>query len=380
MADFPIPSFLLNNSVDELHAKMKSVLPKDIDISEGSHEWNHTRPTAYLAAYMAEFVVVEAIKLIFPKYAENYADVMMDHAEMRGLVRKAATYATGEITITGETGTEIPSGSAFSTASVNGEPAVEFETVETVTIGDSGKVKVSIQAIEAGIVGNVAAGTIILKANKISGITDVTNEEEISGGTEEESIEDLQTRIMDYDASQGVSYTGSDSDYKRWALEVDGTGSAVIIPAQDDTGLITIVLTDSNGQPANEALREAVYNHIMRPDAPSERLAPTNGGNIQITAPETVDITISVTLETDGITSLSVIKENILAALKLYMIEATDVQEVRYTKIGSIMARAEGVEDYKDLLLNGGTANISITNLQLPTIDEENLVITTGTV
>ena len=380
MADFPIPSFLLNNSVDELHAKMKSVLPKDIDISEGSHEWNHTRPTAYLAAYMAEFVVVEAIKLIFPKYAENYADVMMDHAEMRGLVRKAATYATGEITITGETGTEIPSGSAFSTASVNGEPAVEFETVETVTIGDSGKVKVSIQAIEAGIVGNVAAGTIILKANKISGITDVTNEEEISGGTEEESIEDLQTRIMDYDASQGVSYTGSDSDYKRWALEVDGTGSAVIIPAQDDTGLITIVLTDSNGQPANEALREAVYNHIMRPDAPGERLAPTNGGNIQITAPETVDITISVTLETDGITSLSVIKENILAALKLYMIEATDVQEVRYTKIGSIMARAEGVEDYKDLLLNGGTANISITNLQLPTIDEENLVITTGTV
>lgn len=380
MADFPIPSFLQNQSPEEIYERMMAQLPDNIDKSHGSHTWNHTFPTAYEAAYMAQFVVVEAIKLIFPKYAQDYADIMMDHAEMRSLERKAATYATGEITITGTEGTEIPVGTAFATASIDGEPSIEFVTEEAATIGASGSVNVPVIAVEAGPSSNVPAGSIILKANKISGITDVTNAEDMTGGTEEESIEDLQTRIMDYDASQGVSYVGSDADYRRWALEVDGTGSALVIAPEDDTGLITIVLTDANGDPANEALREAVYNHIMRPDAPIERLAPVNGGNIQIVAPETIDIAISVTLETDGMTSLSVIKDNILDALKLYMVEATADQEVRYTKIGSIISKAAGVEDYKDLLLNGGTANISITNQQLPAIDEENLTVTAGTV
>lgn len=380
MADFPIPSFLENQSVEEIHERMLQQLPADIDKSEGGHPWNLTMPTAYEAAYMAEFVVVEAIKLIFPKYAQDYADVMEDHAETRGLERKAATYATGEITITGTAGTEIPEGSAFSTASVNGEPAVEFVTTETVIIPESGTVKVNIQAVEAGTVGNVPEGTIILKANQISAIRDVTNEEETTGGTEEESIESLQLRIIEYDAAQGVSFVGSESDYKRWALEVDGIGNAIIIPPTDDSGLITIVLTDANGDPANETLRTEVYNHIMRPDSPSERLAPINGGNIQVIAPETVEISITVTIETDGIVSINTIKESILASLKNYMVEAAQDGEVRYTKIGCVIARTNGVEDYKDLLVNGGIANITISNQQLPTIDAETLVVSSGIV
>ena len=380
MAEFPIPSFLENQGVDDIHERMLKVLPENIDMSEGGHPWNLTRPTAYAAAYMAEFVVVEAIKLIFPKYAENYPDVMMDHAENRGMVRKAATYATGEITITGNANTEIPAGSSFSTASVNGEPAVEFVTTEDVVIGASGTVTVEIQAVEAGTVGNVPAGTIILKANQISGITDVTNADETSGGTEEESIEDLQKRIMEYDAMQGNSFVGSESDYKRWVLEVAGTGSAVIVPPADDSGLITIILTDANGEPANEELCEEVYNHIMRPDAPAERLAPVNGGNIQIIPPDTIVITISVIIEASYGVAIETIKESILKGLKAYMVEATQDGEVRYTKIGSLISETEGVEDYKSLLLNGGTDNISISDRQLPSIEESGLTVTAGTV
>lgn len=380
MADFPIPSFLENQSVEEIHTRMLEQLPADIDKSEGGHPWNLTMPTAYAASYMAEFVVVEAIKLIFPKYAQDYADIMVNHAETRGLERKAAVHATGEITITGKAGTEIPSGSAFSTASVNGEPAVEFVTTATVIIADSGSVAAEIRAVEAGTVGNVPADTITLKANKITGITSVTNTEETTGGTEEETIESLQSRIMEYDASQGVTFVGSEADYKRWALEVNGTGTAVIIPAKDDTGLITIVLTDANGNPANDELCEAVYNHIMKPDTPSERLAPINGGNIQVVAPETVTITITVTIETDGVITIDTIKENILSALKQYLLEATQDGEVRYTKIGSIIANTEGVEDYKDLLVNERVSNLEISNQQIPTIDENTLIITSGTV
>ena len=380
MADFTIPSFLENMSMDEIHELMKKHLPEDIDKSEGNHAWNLTRPTAFVAAYFAEFVIPEAIKLIFPMFAQDYPEIMDYHGETRGLERKSATYATGEITITGEAGTEIPAGSSFSTASINGEPSVDFVTTETVTIPDTGSITAGIIAEEAGMIGNVPAGTIIMKANKISGITAVTNEEETSGGTEEETTESFQARIADHDESQGVTYVGSEADYKRWALEVDGTGSAVVISPTDDSGLITIVLTDANGEPANEELREAVYNHIMRPDVPAERLAPLNGGNILVLAPETINIIVSVTIETDGIIQEDTIKKNILDVLKNYMVEAKDDREVRYTKIASAISGVSGVEDYKNLLVNEATGNITIRDNQMPSIDEESLLIEIGTV
>lgn len=381
MAEFPIPSFLENQSVDDIHKRMFTQMPSDIDKSEGGHPWNLTRPHAYHASYFAQFVIVEAIKLIFPKYAENYADIMDSHAGTRGLARKAATYATGSITITGMPGTEVPAGSSFSTASVNGEPAVEFVTTEDVIIPDSQSVEVEIRAVEAGSVGNVPEGTIILKANKISGISSVTNKEDTTGGTEEESTESLQKRIEEYDSAQGASFVGSEADYKRWAMEVNGTGNAVIIPAQDDSGLITIILTDANGKPANEELIEAVYNHIMRPDNPSLRLAPVNDGNINIVAPESVVVEVSVTIEAEaGILDMATIHENLLANLKKYIVEALQDKEIRYTKICSIVSSTEGVYDYRDLLVNGETKNIHITNQQLPVIEKNNLIITAGNV
>lgn len=381
MAEFPIPSFLKNQSVDDIHKFMFTQMPNDIDKSEGGHPWNLTRPHAYHSAYFAQFVITEAIKLIFPRYAENYADVMDNHAGTRGLERKAATYATGTVTISGMEGTEIPAGSAFSTASVNGEPAVEFVTIEDVIIPDTKSVEAEIRAVEAGTVGNVPAGTIILKANNISGISAVTNEKDTAGGTEEESTLSLQARIEEYDSAKGISFVGSEADYKRWTLEVDGTGNVVIVPAQDESGLITIVVTDANGEPANETLREEVYNHIMRPDNPKERLAPVNGGNIKVVAPETVVIAVSVVIEAeDRNMDMTTIHERLLANLKNYMTEALQDKEVRYTKICSIVSRTEGVYDYRDLLVNGEMKNISITTQQLPVIAESDLTITSGNV
>lgn len=379
MSEFQLPAFLEDQGIDRLHMDAMSVLPKDIDKSEGGHPWNLTRPAAYLGAYFAQYIVPEAIKLIFPQFAEDYAYIMDEHAKNRGLVRKTATAATGEIVISGTNGTNIPKGSAFSTASVNGEPAVEFKTTELAVIDESGTVTVGIEATEAGPVGNVPAGTIILKANQITGISAVTNLEDTSGGTEEETTESLQQRIMDYDMAKGVSFVGSEADYKRWALEVDGTGNAIIIEPTDDTGLIRIVLTDANGAPANEELRQAVYDHIMRPDAPGERLAPINGGNIQIVSPEYVSITISAIVETDG-TPLSTIKTAIATGLSDYVIEASNDREIRYSKVYSIISNTPGVEDFKSFLLNGGTSNIPINDTQVLGVNEDLITLTEGTV
>ena len=46
MAEFTLPAFLQKHSTDDIHEKMRAILPPDLDMSEGGHAWNMTRHTA----------------------------------------------------------------------------------------------------------------------------------------------------------------------------------------------------------------------------------------------------------------------------------------------------------------------------------------------
>ena len=385
MAEFIIPSFLENNSPEEIFERMKSVLPEDIDLSEGGHAWNLTFPTALVLGELCEFILPEVLQLIFPEW--SYGEFLDGHASTRNMTRRAATAATGEITITGTPGTVIPAGSLFSTAAINGEPSVDFETVEGAKIPESGSVTVEVRCTQAGIAGNTTANTIVLPAIQIAGVTEITNEAETSGGTEEESDEELIARIHEYDRSQGDNFVGSVADYKRWATSVSGVGTATIIPAKDTTGLVTIVLTDANGAPATEQLCTSVYNYIMRPDNPEERLAPINA-NIQVEPPATMTIGIKATVELEDGATLEAVKAAYLALLEAYLPEALDDGEIKYTRVAAALARVEGANDFSGLQIGikdggtvtYGTTNIPITSKLLPTIAAEDLSLTAGTV
>lgn len=89
--------------------------------------------------------------------------------QLKGLNRKKATFAIGEITVTGN-GT-VTKGNIFETPN-----AIQFEAVETVKIVNVGKVK--IQAVVAGKSGNVGAGAITLMPVTIQGIKFVNNEKQ----------------------------------------------------------------------------------------------------------------------------------------------------------------------------------------------------------
>ena len=385
MADFVIPEFLENHGADELHEKMKTILPADIDLSEGGHAWNLTRPTALVAAEICEFILPEVIKLIFPEW--SYSEFLDGHAKARSMTRRGATAASGEITITGTANTVIKAGSRFSTASINDEPSVDYKTLEDATIPESGSITIDIECTQTGVIGNTGENTIVLVASKLTGITAVTNEKAVTGGTEEEDDETLINRIDVYDKSQGESFTGSPADYKRWALSVAGVGDATVIPAEDDTGLVTIILTDANGDPATENLRTSVYNYIMKPNAPGERLAPVNA-YLTVVAPSTIAIGIKATIELTSSSTLEAVKADFKAAVALYLSEALEAKEVKYTRVAAVLSAVEGVNDFKDLQIGiktdsgitYGTANIPIETYQLPAVDADDLELTEGTV
>lgn len=379
MAEFKIPSFLKNQSVDNIHLRMMENLPEDIDTSEGGHVWNLTHPHAYEKAHMVEYILAEALRQIWPMFCEDYPDTMDYHAEARGLARKEAEYATGIITILGPEGVQIPAGTTFSTISVNDQPSIDFVTTRASAIDRTGSANIPIRAVEAGLIGNVAANTIVLNSSEIDDIETVTNSEPTTGGMEEETTESLQARIMEADQTLEESYGGSPSDYKRWALSVQGTGSATVISPSDDTTPIVIVVTDATGAPANSELCREVYNHIMQPEYPDLRLAPIND-KLRVIAPSTISLSISATIELEEGYTLEQAKEEFVEAIRLYVVEAVSEAEIKYSGVYALLSGLKSVNDHAGLTLNGGTKNIPISSYEIPNVTADDVTFTSGTV
>lgn len=385
MAEFETPIFLENHSPKEVFDLMKMILPENLDLSEGGHAYNFTMPTALVIAELCEFVLPEVIKLIFPMW--SYGEFLDYHANSRRLSRKTASEASGELTIVGTANVVIPAGSLFSTPSVNGEPSVDYRTLEAVTIPASGTVTAAIECVLPGKVGNTGPNTIIMRPSKLTSVTAVTNPEAVTGGTEEETDESLIQRILEYDRSMGDNFVGSAADYKRWAESVDGVGNATVISARDNTGLVTIVLTDANGDPATKQLCTTVYNYIMKPDDPYERLAPINA-ILSVEPPATMQISIKATVELNEDANLEAVKTAYMAQLALYLPVALSDGEIKYSRVWAALSATEGVNDFSSLQIGlkvgetvtYGTSNIAITTNQLPVIEAEDLLLTSGTV
>lgn len=380
--EFVTPEFLQNGTADEWHEVAKSALPKNIDMSDGNHAWNLTRGPALIAARMCEFILPEVIKVIFPSW--SYGTYLDEHAKVRRMSRRAATAAAGKITITGIANTVIPAGSQFSTATVNNEPSVTYKTLEEARIPKTGSVVVPVQCTETGVVGNTGINTIIFVASRVSGITGVTNEEEITGGTEIETDESLIERTEEYDANLDYMFVGCPADYRRWAMSVPGVGNATIVSAQDDSGLVTIIITDTNGDPATQVLCKDVYNFIMRPDAPNERLAPINAF-LSVIPPNTVSIGIKAVIELEEGYTLEIAQSALMEKLVAYLPIALMEEEIKLSEIAAAINDTVGIADFdifglrvgmeQDGSIEYGTDNIPLDADQLPTIKEENLLL-----
>ena len=363
MADFTIPEFLQNVDVDTIHQAMLDQLPEDIDKTEGGFVWDLTRPTAVIASELLEFYAPEIIKLIFPQWSYGeYLDLL---APAYQVTRKAANAASVVLKLTGVGGTAIPSGTLFCTEEDADVPSIVFSTNDPVTIGSGGTVTVHATAVEAGTASNVDAGTIILMSEPIKGVETITNEAAATGGTEEEDDDSLRERMQQSAENSDTSYIGNMSDFKRWAESVDGMGTAIVMMDWNGPETVKIICTDANGVAANDSILAAVYDKIMSPDTPINRLAPPNT-ILTVEAPEFVDITYSFSVVLTGDFTTDTVKESFEAKLDEYYKTVSTDGAVRYTSVAAMLSETEGVQDFKDLLINGSSSNIAVSMDQYP--------------
>lgn len=370
--ELEVPDFLKVNDVDDIHTEMLELIPDEYDKSEGGHLWNFTRPTALIESQQRGQVAPGILELIWPKF--SYGEYTDLHAELRNMFRKEALNATGYVTFTGVAGTVIPAGYTVSTESKNDILSQDYLTTEQCTISDDGTVTVGIKAAVAGSVGNTAANTIVVNSSGYQDIESITNALPVVGGINEETDEALIDRIQEYDRTQGDSNIGNPSDYKRWAESVPGTGTANVIRSTDTSGIVTIILTDGNGQPASTSLCENVYNYIISPDNESLRLAPC-GANLSVIPPSTLTITVSAAVVLTSGTIESVTSE-LAKGLKNYFSECIDNGEIIYNSVSNVLGDIDGVYDYSNLKVNNGQSNIILAAGVYPVIETSNITLT----
>lgn len=114
--------------------------------------------------------------------------------------RRPGTRATGVITFTrpspAPSDITIPAGTICAAMGDDGE-LIEFETTETVVLSKNYfEVHAPARAVQAGCKGNVNAGTIRIIRTPVVGVTACVNDSVFTGGTDQESDEELRHRAM----------------------------------------------------------------------------------------------------------------------------------------------------------------------------------------
>lgn len=266
----------------------------------------------------------------------------------KGIVRKEATKATVQLTITGNG--LIKAGSLFETPL-----GIQFETLESLLLNNNTDT-VPAQAVTPGSSGNVPAGSITEMPVTIQGVTAVTNEDPSAGGYNMESDADLWDRYIM--ALQEPPTSGNIYHYKQWALEVTGVGGAKVYPLWNGANTVQVVIIDSNGEPASEALVEAVQNHIDPGiTGRGEGEAPT-GAYCTVTAATALTLNLELTLLGNYPDTLEGdIKDSVKAYLQSIAFEQNYVS---YAKIANAISDTEGLIDYMNLTVNGDVKNIEV--------------------
>jgi uncharacterized phage protein gp47/JayE len=294
---------------------MLDSLPSDLDKMEGSFIWDALSPAAIelaLAALWAQEVLRRG-------FASTTFGTYLDlRCEEHGITRRAAVKATGQVKFTGTAGTVVPAGTRVATpADPNtGAPSVEFVTLADVTLDSTGTGYANIEAVEAGAAGNVATGAITILVTPVSGVASVTNPNSTTGGLDTEDDVSLLARYLQRVRSPSAG--GNKADYVNWAMEVAGVGGVSVVPVRDGPGTVSVAIINTNKEPADQALVDAVQNYIAPPWV-NEKEAETmtlGGYGASIDTTLTDDVGDSVKMIYDALGAGTVTHANLQALLQ----------------------------------------------------------------
>lgn len=199
------------------------------------------------------------------EWLDRHGDIWLVNAD-GSIGRKVGTFASGNVTVSGTTGIILQAGMRLT-----GGDNWPYETTEQVYVSDAGS-PVAVRALNAGSGGNKISGDILSFDSPGAGVDGSAPVITLTGGTDEESDDELRKRILL--RIQKPPMGGDADDYVQWALQVPGVTRAWCSPLEMGIGTVTVrfmmdeLRADQDGFPTeDDCIMVKAYMDTMRPVA-----------------------------------------------------------------------------------------------------------------
>lgn len=295
-------------------------------------------------------------------------------AQTLGLDRKDATAAAGQVTVTGADGTVVSDGTQVSTVQTDPDaPPLTFVTAQSGVIA-GGSLTVDVTAVELGSAGNVPAHTVTLLNTPLGDGFAVTNALAITGGSDVETDEALQRRIVR--KLSGAGGGGNQDDYVNWGLNYPGVGFVTVQANTPQTGHVTVSITDVNNDPMPTP-SIAGLQQVLDPSSSSTQgagAAPI-GATVYVTTPTTKSVTVEAPglilvpgYTLDGASGTFAVRGPIEASVARYVNALPAGADVVHNKVLAAIIDVVGVNDVPALTLDGAAGNVTISPTQVASL------------
>jgi len=262
--------------------------------------------------------------------------VMVDTAEKEhlerwasiwGISRKAATFATGTVLLTGNDGAEIPSGTAIQR--VDG---TRYLTQATVLIA-GGEAEVDVAAELSGTAGNEAAAVAVSLVSPISGVASVAEvgADGIVGGEDPEEDEALRGRVLA--RMRAAPAGGAVHDYEAWALSVPGVTRVWVRPGWTGVGSVGVLFVRDDDEDIIPT-----EDHVTEVEEAIEELRPVTA-DVVVLAPAALELDLTIDLSPDSAVVRAAVEASLRAFIKR---EAEPGGTLRRSRISEAISVAAG--------------------------------------
>lgn len=337
-------------SINDIHNTMLTNIPNEYNKSEGYPVHDITRGFAFALDELDE--KIETVKK--QQSVRNLTGLELEKVieERTGLTRKTGVKAVGRVKIVSGQGTVLKT-DLFAT-----ENDIYFQSLEAkdVTAGDY----VLVECTEGGLVGNVGTGTITVVPKTITGISQVTNDEPMTGGYDTETDESLLERYFDRlrNPVNGVNA----NQYITWANSVAGVGGARCIPIWNGKNTVKVIVIGNDYKPASDNVVKLVQDYIDPNKNGDGSGVATIGAVTTVVSAKTTPIKVTIKgVKFSG--DVSTLKAEIKDTIDRYIRQsAFNTDYVSIAKIGALIIDIDGVTDFKELKLNDAHDSIQIEN------------------
>lgn len=288
------------------------------------------------------------LKQLFPDTAEK--QFLERQASIQGIYRRAASKATGTLTVSYTEGATLPVGTIFM--------ADDQTRYETTAEPEVGSYTVPVQCLETGTIGNREASQTYTLVSPVVGVDAEAVGSEMAGGAEAESDESLRKRLLF--RLQNPPRGGAKEDYIAWAEEVPGVTRAWCFPKEQGIGTVVVrFATDGmteDGIPTS-GMVQIVSDYIAE-------VAPVTA-TPYVVAPVAKPVNFRIK---DLIPDSESVRAQVEAELKsLFIKEAHPGEALKLTHIQQAISSAAGEDDYE---LLEPTADVPADSTQLLVVGE----------